>query len=183
MRVALHSPPLRGLAQRCAPPRLGLEEVAGELRYQLSNADPESRPARDLIESGPATAYLVVLALFAAGLAWLALADSRAKAKREEGMAEIEAAAERMRADGYAEEAAVLDSELKDMRRKPKPKKEEGAAWGDPRLRVLGSAFQPKVGDAAAGFDDDEGSRFERRQKKKKEKGKPKRKGKRRSRG
>ena len=129
-------------------------DILDELKYQLSNSDEGSRPARDLVENPVAAAYLVVLALFGGGLAYLLWLDTQASAKREAALREQEAAIAMMREQGFEEEAAVLAKDLK-AERKPKPKPPPGMGPMD-KIRQMqgGSQFA----------EDDPGNRFERRQ-------------------
>ena len=60
-----------------------------------------SSGARDLIENPVAAAYLVVLALFGAGLAYLLYVDTQAKAKKEAAFQEQREAAMMLREQGY----------------------------------------------------------------------------------
>lgn len=129
---------------RAAAPRL---DILDDLKYQLSNADEGSRPARDLVENPVAFAYLGVLALFGAGLAYLAYQDTQINAKRQAAFMEQKQAAEMLRAQGLDEEAAVLDRDLKKERKTAKPKAEAPKGYA-------GSSFA----------EDDPGNRFERRQ-------------------
>ena len=122
-------------------------DVLDDLKYQLSNADPESRPARDLVENPVAAAYLVVLAILGGGLAYLLYLDTQATAKREAALKEQMEAAEMLRAQGLVKEASVLDSDLKRESKPPKP-----APQG----------MQPQQGNVFA--EDLGGNRFERRQ-------------------
>ena len=142
-------PPLRFATTTAArlrsAPRLGLFD---DLKYQLSNADEGSRPARDLVENPIALAYLLVLAAMAGGLAWLALQDSRNAARREASLLEMQDAAEMLREQGKLEEAAELERDLGLQRQPKEPTK--------PKPRGL--AADPY------GMDEDGGNRFERRQ-------------------
>ena len=122
-------------------------DVLDDLKYQLSNADPATRPARDLVENPVATAYLFVLALFGGGLAYLLYLDTQAKARREAALLEQEEAIRMMREQGYEEEAAILQKDLKQERKAPNKK-----------------ADQPKGLKAPIFAEDDAGNRFERRQ-------------------
>ena len=128
------------LARTCTPRC----DVLDDLKYQLSNADPESRPARDLVENPVAAAYLVVLAIFGGGLAYLLYLDTQAKAKRESALREQEMAIAMMREQGNEEAAAVLAKDLKRERKPPKPAEKPKGLAADPY--------------------GDEGNRFERRQ-------------------
>jgi hypothetical protein len=130
-------------APRCKPPRA---DILDELKYQLSNSDEGTRPTSDLVENPVAAAYLAVLVLFGAGLAYLLWSDTQATARKEAAFREQMAAAEMLRAQGLDEEAAVLDRDLKKQRKPNKP-----------------AAEKPK-GLAADPYGDDSGNRFERRQ-------------------
>ena len=126
-----------------------MSDLAGELQYQLSNADPDTRPVRDLVENPVSIAYLAVLAVFVGFLAWLALGDARATARRQEGYAFMEQEAERMRSEGMEQEAAVLEAEVADMR----------AGKGAGTLAGEGTETAP-----SGSREDEEGNRFARRQ-------------------
>ncbi len=128
--------------------------VLDDLKYQLSNADEESRPARDLIENPIAFAYLLVLLALAGGLAYLALEDRRIAARQAQSLREMEDAAAMLREQGLTREAAVLDRDLRAQRAPPPKEKPKGLA-ADP-------------------FADDEGNRFQRRTQRRKRKGKRK---------
>ena len=130
---------LRHVSPRC--------DVLDDLKYQLSNSDEGTRPARDLVENPVAAAYLFVLALFGGGLAYLLYLDTQAASKREAAFREQQEAAEMLRAQGLEQEAAVLDRDLKQQKKANKPAKE----------KPKGLAADP-YGDA------DQGNRFERRQ-------------------
>lgn len=151
MRVQIGIAPLlpmrAAVSRHAVAPRM---DILDELKYQLSNSDEGTRPARDLIENPVAAAYLLVLALFGAGLGYLIYSDTQAKARREAAYREQEAAAEMLRAQGLEAEAAVLDRDLK------KQVKADSKPKGEPS--------KPK-GLAADPYDMmDSGNRFERRQ-------------------
>lgn len=80
-----------------------------------------------------------------AGLAFLAYQDVLVKRRQEASLREMEEAASMLRSQGLAQEAAVLDADLK-AQRAPKA-----------------AAPKPK-GLGADPFADDEGNRFQRRQ-------------------
>lgn len=92
------------------------------------------------------SADLAVLLVFAGGLAFLALQDSKKEARREASLREMMDAAEMLRAQGLEDEAAALDSEVAAQRKPKKPKA--------PKKRSM-------AGDP---FDDAENNRFARRQ-------------------
>ena len=123
--------------------------ILDDLKYQLSNADEESRPARDLIENPIAFAYLLVLLALAGGLAYLALEDRRIAERQAQSLREMEDAAAMLRDQGLTREAAVLDRDLRAQRAPPPKEKPKGLA-ADPY-----------------GADDDV-NRFQRRMQKKK---------------
>ena len=125
---------------RCSTVRCS---ILDELKYQLSNADEESRPARDLVENPIAFAYLIVLFALAAGLAYLALEDRRIAARQEQSLREMEEAASMLREQGRAKEAAILDQDLRAQRAPPKPdpSKPKGLA-ADPYGPADGNRFQ-----------------------------------------
>ena len=134
---------------RSATPRLDLVD---ELRYQLSNADEGTRPARDLVENPIAFAYLLVLAAMAGGLAWLALQDSRNAARREASLLEMQDAADMLREQGRLQEAAVLEQDLTKQRqpKEPKPEPKPRGIAADPySLDEDGNRFQRRQGRAA----------------------------------
>ena len=132
---------LRARTPRC--------DVLEDLKYQLSNADEGSRPARDLVENPIASAYLVVLAILGGGLAYLLYLDTQTKAKREAAYQEQRQAAEMLRAQGLEVEAAELDRDLKRIEKASK------AAKDPPKPRGL----QADPYDDSSG-----GNRFLRRQ-------------------
>ena len=151
MRLLSPAPTLRfprPFLARTPTPRADLLE---DIKYGLSNSDAESRPARDLIENPVAFAYLLVLAAFGAGLAYLLYSDTQAKGRREAALREQRAAAQMLREQGLEQEAAVLDRDLKVERRR--------------EARAEAKKDEPKglAADPYAGFGD-EGNRFERRQ-------------------
>ena len=152
--MLLSSPLSRGLAARpllaraCSRTSTVRADLIEDIKYGLSNADEESRPARDLVESPVALAYLVVLAALAGGLAWLALQDQRNARKREASFLEQERAAAMLRSQGLDSEAAALEKDLV-VARAPPPKQAE------PKPRGLG---------ASDPYDTDGGNRYERRQ-------------------
>lgn len=156
MRVLLHRADARPLLSSTAAAARGASrygvaprmDILDELKYQLSNSDEGTRPARDLVENPVAAAYLVVLAIFGAGLAFLVYSDTQTKARREAALREQEQAASMLRAQGLEDEAAALERDLK---------REKKAAAAKPK------PAEPK-GLAADPFADDEGNRFERRQ-------------------
>jgi hypothetical protein len=140
-----HVSPL--LACRHAAPRA---DVMEDLKYQLSNADEGSRPASDLIQNPIAGAYLVVLAMFAGALGYLAFQDSRAAARREASLREMEAAAAEFRAQGMLDEAAAMEEDLV-KQRKPKKAdaKQPARGLGDFDLDEQGNRFARRQGRAA----------------------------------
>ena len=148
--VVRSAPLLHSRGAMACSARLGSPccSVLDELKYQLSNSDEESRPARDLIENPIAFAYLIVLFALAAGLAYLALEDRRIAARQAQSLSEQMDAAEMLRAQGLDTEAMVLERDAKAQRKaaKPAPEKPKGLANTDPY------------------GDDDEGNRFQRRQ-------------------
>jgi len=146
-------------ALRTAAPRL---DVLDDLKYQLSNADPESRPARDLVENPVAAAYLVVLAIFGGGLAYLLYLDTQANAKREAALKEQREAAEMLRAQGLDDAAFALERDLKKERKEARAKK---AAAEKPMGMGMGMPGMGMGGGGNAFAEDlDTGNRFERRQ-------------------
>ena len=149
--VGAHAPALRlaaPCALRAAAPRL---DILDDLKYQLSNADEGTRPARDLVENPAATAYLFVLALLGGGLAYLLWSDTQVAARRDAALKEQLAAAEMLRAQGLEDEAEELVKDLKKERRAERKKKEPAPD------KPKGLAADPYgVGDT--------GNRFERRQ-------------------
>jgi len=126
-------------------------DILEELKYQLSNSDEEIRPASDLVETPIALAYLVILALLAAGLASLAYSDTQAKARREAALREQEEAAEMLRARGLTAEAKVLERDLKKESTLAKPKKpKENVRNTDPYGdTVEGNRFVRRQGRSA----------------------------------
>lgn len=76
MRVVVGAP-MRPLLASTPYARLGAPraDLLDDLKYQLSNSDDGSRPARDLVENPVAAAYLVVLLLFAGGALHYVFAD------------------------------------------------------------------------------------------------------------
>jgi hypothetical protein len=139
-------------------------DVLDDLKYQLSNADPESRPARDLVENPVASAYLLVLALFGGGLAYLLYLDTQANARREAALREQEEVIAQFRAQGLEKEAAVMEKDLKRERKPKTPPKEEAKG-------LQGPIFA----------EDDGGNRFMKRQAPKGKEARKERKKKRRS--
>lgn len=157
----LPSVPLRSAALpalRFATPRADILE---ELKYQVSNADPDSRPARDLVENPVAFAYLGVLALFGAGLAWLLYQDTLIAQKKEAALKEQEAAAEMLRAQGLMNEARALEGDLSAERAPPPAASGQGGV-GEFFTTAAQKAGIP--GYASAPIEDNPGNRFERRQ-------------------
>ena len=148
MRTLTGQPCFRAIASTpryaVTSPRMDMLE---ELKYQLSNSDEGTRPARDLVENPIAAAYLVVLALLGAGLAFLIYSDSKSGARRSMALSEQADAAEMLRQQGLEEQAAVLESDLVKQQEvdAPMPSKPRGLA-ADP------------YGDMESG------NRFERRQ-------------------
>lgn len=132
-------PLARSCAARC--------DILDELKYQLSNSDEETRPARDLVENPVALAYLIVLVGLAGGLAYLLYMDKQAGARREAAYREQREAAEMLRLQGLEDAALELDRDLKQLK---KAKKAES---------------KPKpMGLQADIIDDASGNRFVRRQ-------------------
>ncbi len=124
-------------------------DVLENIKFQFSNSDPGTRPTSDLIESLPATAYLIVLAIFGGGLAWLALADARSASARKESMDFVEQEAARMRAEGLDREASILESDIIN---------ESTTEAAAPKGLFGGRVADPDSLDA------EEGNRFQRRQ-------------------
>tara|TARA_B110001452_G_C15220798_1_gene423236 strand:- start:150 stop:740 length:591 start_codon:yes stop_codon:yes gene_type:complete len=135
------------------PPADGVAASAslGHVLVLLAENDGEStRPVADLVENDVAVAYLVVLAFLFSFLAYLALADQRAKKRKAEDMREVMAATERLREQGKLDEANVLERE---MRRADREEKRDAKA-------AAKSAKKPPIGGQA---EPEEGNRFARR--------------------
>lgn len=148
MRVLATAPLLRHAAvSTVARTSVVTADVLDDLKYQLSNADPDSRPARDLVENPVAAAYLLVLALFGGGLAYLLYLDTQANARREAALREQEDVIAQFRAQGLEEEAAVMEKDLKRERKSNAPAKEK-----------------PKGLQAPIFAEDEGGNRFMKRQ-------------------
>ena len=149
MRVLQTAPLLRHAATNAVSrTSIVTADLVDDLKYQLSNADPDSRLARDLFENPVAAAYLVVLALFGGGLAYLLYLDSQAKAKREAALREQEMVIAQFREQGLEEEAKVMEKDLRRERKANMPAPEK-----------------PKGLQAPVFAEDEGGNRFLRRQK------------------
>lgn len=130
-------------------------DILDELKYQLSNADEGSATTRDLVENPVAVAYLAVLLLFGGGLAYLAYQDTQIEKRKAAALKEQMAAAEMLRAQGLEREAAILDKDLKQEKRKPKVES------ANKPLDILKNGFQQPQNYVP---EEEEGNRFERRQ-------------------
>jgi hypothetical protein len=159
MRILANKPLLQAstAATRSCAPRCDILE---DLRYQLSNADEGSRPARDLVENPIAAAYLLVLAAFGAGLAYLLYLDTQTAAKREAALREQEEAAAMLRAQGLDTQAAALERDLM-VERKPQKSDVE-----DNDIDIRPSFMKVPIGGQRVpdGFQQKETNRYERRQ-------------------
>lgn len=129
MRLVPTAPALYRSSAALARARSARCDVLDDLKYQLSNADEGTRPARDLVENPVAAAYLLVLAVLGGGLAYLLYLDTQATAKREAAYLEQRQAADMLREQGLEAEAAELDRDLKRLEKAskeannpPKPK-------------------------------------------------------------
>ena len=150
MRI-LPLPSLRAaapIALRAATPRADILE---DLKYQLSNADEGTRPARDVVENPVAFAYIIVLALLGGGLAYLLFLDTQASARNKAALEEQERAVAMMREQGLEAEAAVLEKDLKKERRaaKPKPEQPKGLAADPEGMSPDANRFERRQGRAA----------------------------------
>ena len=127
----------------------------------LAENDGEStRPVRDLVENDAAVAYLVVLAVLFSFLAYLAVADQRAKRRKEEDMRSVMAATESLREQGNVDAAKVLEREMRRVK-KAETKAAEAKGFSLPKPKQpsrveeeAGNRFDRRV-RARSGIDDD----------------------------
>ncbi|KAL1521330.1 hypothetical protein AB1Y20_020997 [Prymnesium parvum] len=141
-------PTVAGVTARTAPPRLSLLGLSLVADITVDQGPEGSQPVSALLENGIAVAYLGVLAVLFGFLAYLALADQRAKKRREESMLEMQEVSEALRREGKVVEAEVLEGELKKIKEEPQ---------------------KVQTKRQTAGFED-EGNRFSRRQQKERRK-------------
>ena len=92
---------------------------------------------------------MVVLALIAGGLGYLAYQDTQAAARREASLREMEAAAAEFRAQGLTQEAAAMEEDLKSQRKAKKEEKKPARGLADFDMDEQGNRFARRQGRAA----------------------------------